>query len=164
MEYHLIKSLVIAVILGFAIGMQRTMAHLYKQEGKPQTYFAGSRTFALFSLLGFLSGQLATLAPSVVMIITVAVVILIALSYIAKSFIFQKMGMTTQITALITYLLGLMIYFDLKEYAIFIGVMMIVLLESKPRLQKIEAHISHDDLNATILRFGNDLFDPSRPT
>ena len=85
------------------------------------------------------------------MIITVAVVILIALSYIAKSFIFQKMGMTTQITALITYLLGLMIYFDLKEYAIFIGVMMIVLLESKPRLQKIEAHISHDDLNATIL-------------
>jgi uncharacterized membrane protein (DUF4010 family) len=44
-----------------------------------------------------------------------------------------------------------MIYFELEEYAVFVGVMMIVLLESKPRLQKIEAHISPDDLNATVL-------------
>lgn len=151
MEYHLIKSLVIAVILGFAIGMQRTMAHLYKQEGKPHTYFAGSRTFALISLLGFLSGQLATVVPSVIAIVAIAVFLLIGLSYIAKSFLFHKMGMTTQVTAIITYLLGLMVYLDLEEYAIFIGVVMIVLLESKPRLQKIERHISPDDLNATVL-------------
>jgi uncharacterized membrane protein (DUF4010 family) len=150
-EYHLIRSLVIAVILGFAIGMQRTMAQLYKQEGKPQTHFAGSRTFALISLLGFLSGQLATLAPVVVTVIAIALVVLIGLSYVAKSFLFHKIGMTTQITAVITYLLGLMIYFELEEYAVFVGVMMIVLLESKPRLQKIEAHISPDDLNATVL-------------
>jgi len=151
MEYHVIESLVVAVILGFAIGMQRTMAHLYTQEGRPKTLFAGSHTFALISLLGFLSGQLATLAPYIVTTIAIALVILVALSYLAKSFLFQKIGMTTQITALITYLLGLMIYFDLKEYAVFIGVVMIVLLESKPKLQKIEQHISQDDLNATVL-------------
>jgi uncharacterized membrane protein (DUF4010 family) len=150
-EYHLIKSLVIAVILGFAIGMQRTMAQLYKQKGKPKTHFAGSRTFALISLLGFLSGQLTTLAPNIVTVIAIAVVTLIGLSYIAKTFLFHKIGMTTQITAVITYLLGLMIYFKLEVYAIFIGVIMIVLLESKPRLQKIEAHISPGDLNATVL-------------
>jgi uncharacterized membrane protein (DUF4010 family) len=150
-EYHLIKSLLIAVILGFAIGMQRTMAHLYKEEGKPHTYFAGSRTFALISLLGFLSGQLATVVPSVIAVVAVAVFFLIGLSYIAKSFLFHKMGMTTQVTAIITYLLGLMVYLDLEEYAIFIGVIMIVLLESKPRLQKIEQHISPDDINATVL-------------
>ncbi|MBD3790793.1 MAG: MgtC/SapB family protein [Campylobacterales bacterium] len=151
MENHVIQSLVIAIILGFAIGMQRTMAHLYKQEGRPKTLFAGSRTFALISLLGFLSGQLATLAPYIVTTIAVALVILIGLSYLAKTFLFQKMGMTTQITALITYLLGLMVFFDLREYAVFIGVIMIVLLESKPKLQKIEQHISPDDLNATVL-------------
>lgn len=151
MENHVIQSLVIAVILGFAIGMQRTMAHLYKQEGQQKTLFAGSRTFALISLLGFLSGQLATLAPHIVIAIAAALVLLIGLSYLAKTFLFQKMGMTTQVTALITYLLGLMIYFDLKEYAIFIGVIMIVLLESKPKLQKIEQHISQSDLNATVL-------------
>ena len=151
MEYHVIESLVVAVILGFAIGMQRTMAHLYTQEGRPKTLFAGSHTFALISLLGFLSGQLATLAPYIVTTIAIALVILVALSYLAKSFLFQKIGMTTQITALITYLLGLMIYFDLKEYAVFIGVVMIVLLESKPKLQKIEQHISQGDLNATVL-------------
>jgi len=121
MENHVIQSLVIAVILGFAIGMQRTMAHLYKQEGRPKTLFAGSRTFALISLLGFLSGQLATLAPYIVTAIAVALVILIGLSYLAKTFLFKKMGMTTQVTALITYLLGLMIFFDLREYAVFIA-------------------------------------------
>ncbi|MDY0403900.1 MgtC/SapB family protein [Sulfurovum sp.] len=147
----MIQSLVIAVILGFAIGMQRTMAHFYTQEGKPKTLFAGSRTFAMISLLGFLSGQLAIVAPYIVTTITVALVILIGLSYIAKTFLFQKMGMTTQITALIAYLLGLMIFFDLKEYAVFIGVIMIVLLESKPKLQKIEQNISQGDLNATVL-------------
>ena len=51
MEYHLIKSLVIAVILGFAIGMQRTMAHLYKQEGKPQTWDFSPVSWRLWPLL-----------------------------------------------------------------------------------------------------------------
>ncbi|MBD3790063.1 MAG: MgtC/SapB family protein [Campylobacterales bacterium] len=151
MEYELIKSLLIAVVLGFIIGLQRTMAHLYSIKDKQQTFFAGSRTFAFISLLGFLSGQLSSSAPIIVTIVAISVMSLIGISYIAKSLLFQKMGMTTQIAAIITYLLGLMIYLHLEEYAIFTGVMIIVLLESKPRLQQIEQHISPDDLSASIL-------------
>jgi len=142
----------IAVILGFIIGLQRTMANLYTRDEKKEAYFvAGSRTFALIALLGFLSGWLTKSAPIIVSILAFSVVGLIILSYYLKAILYKKMGMTSQIAAIITYLLGLMVYFHLEQYAIFIGVLMIILLDIKPRLQKIEQNITPTDLNASIL-------------
>ena len=152
MDYILIRSLLIAVVLGFIIGLQRTMSNLYMHEGKNENYFiAGSRTFALIALLGFLSGWLTKPAPMIVSIIAFSVVGLIVLSYYLKAMLYKKMGMTTQVAAIITYLLGLMVYLHLEQYAIFIGTLMIILLEIKPRLQKIEQNITPADLNASIL-------------
>ncbi|RRS32407.1 MAG: hypothetical protein P794_01250 [Epsilonproteobacteria bacterium (ex Lamellibrachia satsuma)] len=152
MDYILIKTLLIAVILGFIIGLQRTMANLYTRDEKKEAYFvAGSRTFALIALLGFLSGWLTKSAPIIVSILAFSVVGLIILSYYLKAILYKKMGMTSQIAAIITYLLGLMVYFHLEQYAIFIGVLMIILLDIKPRLQKIEQNITPTDLNASIL-------------
>lgn len=153
MDYVLIQSLLTAVILGFIIGLQRTMSNLYSKHGeKKDSYFiAGSRTFALIALLGFLSGWLHKSAPDIVSMVALLIVGLIVLSYYLKAMLYKKMGMTTQIAASITYLLGLMVYFNLEQYAIFIGVLMIILLEIKPRLQKIEQNITPADLNASIL-------------
>ena len=152
MDDTLIKLLLIAVVLGFIIGLQRTMSNLYMHESKKENYFiAGSRTFALIALLGFLSGWLTKSTPLIVSIITFSLVVLIVLSYYLKATLYKKMGMTTQIAAIITYLLGLMVYLRLEQYAIFIGILMIILLEIKPRLQKIEQNITPADLNASIL-------------
>ena len=148
MEYMLVKSLLIAVLLGFAIGLQRTMSHLYNKDAG---FAAGSRTFALISLLGFMSGWMYKSVPTIVLIIAAFLVSIIILSYYVKSTLYKKMGMTSQIAAVITYLLGVMIYFHMEQYAVFIGVMMIVLLDLKPRLQQIEKNITPTDLNATIL-------------
>ena len=151
-EYILIKSLLIAVILGFIIGLQRTMSNVYKHGEQKDSYIvAGSRTFALIALLGFLSGWLSKSVPNIVNIVAFLLVGLIVLSYYLKAKLYKKMGMTTQIAAIITYLLGLMVYFHLEQYAIFIGVLMIILLEIKPRLQKIEQNITLSDFNASIL-------------
>ena len=148
MDTMILKSLLIAVVLGFAIGLQRTMQQIYSRE---KLAIAGSRTFALISLLGFLSGWLAKSAPQLVVLVALAVILLLAISYYVKTTHYKKMGMTTQIAAIVTYLLGLMIAFHLEQYAIFIGVLMIVLLDIKPRLKRIERNISPTDLNATIL-------------
>ena len=129
MDDTLIKLLLIAVVLGFIIGLQRTMSNLYMHESKKENYFiAGSRTFALIALLGFLSGWLTKSTPLIVSIITFSLVVLIVLSYYLKATLYKKMGMTTQIAAIITYLLGLMVYLRLEQYAIFIGILMIILL------------------------------------
>jgi len=153
MDYILIKSLLIAVILGFIIGLQRTMSNIYYSRGEQKdSYFvAGSRTFALIALLGFLSGWLTKSAPNIVSVVAFLVIGLIVLSYYLKATLYRNMGMTTQVAAIITYLLGLMVYLHLEQYAIFIGILMIILLEIKPRLQKIEQNITPADLNASIL-------------
>ncbi len=147
MEYSTIQSLLIALVLGFAIGMQRTMTYFHAQE-RP---FGGSRTFALIALGGFMAGWIGTYVPGFVLVATAVFSFLVGLSYFLKVERRKKWGMTTQITALITFFLGVMIWYRLENYAVFIGVVVIVLLEIKPRLQRLEAHISSTDISAVVL-------------
>ncbi len=76
---------------------------------------------------------------------------LVGVSYFMKVQTSKKWGMTTQVAAIVTFILGLMIRFGLENYAVFIGVLMIILLEIKPRLRKIESHISATDTDAVVL-------------
>ncbi len=153
MDFELIKALLISVVLGFTIGLQRTMAQQHKQvkDGIMVSLQAGSRTFALIAFMGFISGWLSQYIPLIVELIGVALIALVTLSYYVKAALYKKMGMTTQIAMIATYLLGLMIAYGLSQYAVFGAVLMIVILELKPRLQKIEEHILPSDLSATVL-------------
>jgi len=147
MDYEILKSLFLVLILGFLIGMQRSLTYMHTQEKA----FAGSRTFAMISLSGYITGWLNEYIPNFALLISFMFIFLFALSYILKARTFKKWGMTTQISAILTFFLGLMVWFKLENYAIFIGVIIIVLLEIKPRLQRIEARISSTDINAVIL-------------
>ena len=147
MEYDVVKSLIIAILLGFAIGMQRSMTYIYKGE---QT-FAGSRTFALIALAGYLSGWLQHYIPGFIPVSMAVFGFLVGVSYFMKVQTSKKWGMTTQVAAIVTFILGLMIRFGLENYAVFIGVLMIILLEIKPRLRKVESNISATDTDAVVL-------------
>ncbi len=152
-DFELIKALLISVVLGFAIGLQRTMAQYHKQaeNGALVGLQAGSRTFALIAFMGFISGWLAQYIPLIIELVGVALIALVTLSYYIKAALHKKMGMTTQIAMIVTYLLGIMVAFRLEQYAVFGGVLMIVILELKPKLQKIEEHILPSDLSASVL-------------
>ena len=147
MDYAILKSLMVALVLGFLIGMQRSMTYLYKGE----QVFAGSRTFSLIALAGFLSGWIEEYVSGFILVSTAVFAMMVAVSYVLKVREQKRWGMTTQIAALVTFFLGMMIWYHLENYAIFIGVTMIVLLEIKPRLQQIETHISPTDIHAVTL-------------
>jgi uncharacterized membrane protein (DUF4010 family) len=147
MDYAIVRSLLIALVLGFAIGMQRSLTYLKEEERS----FAGSRTFALIALAGYLAGWVGSLISGFVLVAAGGMAFLIGLSYYLKVVRQQRWGMTTQMAALLTWLLGLMIWYRLEHYAIFIGVLMIILLEIKPRLQSLERRISPTDIQAVIL-------------
>lgn len=147
MEYEIVRAIVTVLVLGFLIGMQRTMSYLPKE----QKSFAGSRTFALIGLIGYLAAWLGETIPGFIFAAAVVVGILLAVSYYLKVVMLHKSGMTTQIAAVITFLLGLMVYAGLQEYAIFIGVLLIVLLEIKPRLRRFESSLSATDVHAAVL-------------
>ena len=147
MDVEIIKSIVTALAIGFMIGIQRSMSNIHlKRQG-----VAGSRTFAFIALLGYLSGYLSKYFEDIAMVLFSIFGILIIVSYVMKVIFYNRKGLTTQISAIITYLLGLMVYIKLDNYAIFIAVVMIVLLEMKPKLKELETHISSNDINAAIL-------------
>jgi uncharacterized membrane protein (DUF4010 family) len=147
MDYAIVKSLLIALALGFAIRMQRSLSYLRKEEAS----FAGSRTFALIALAGYLSGWLGSEVPGFVLVASGGMALLIALSYALKVLRQERWGMTTQMAALLTFALGLMIRYGWVEYAVFVGVLVILLLEIKPRLRQLERHIAPQDIQAVIL-------------
>ena len=147
MDYSLIQSLAIVIMLGFAIGMQRTLTYMRSGEHT----FGGSRTFALIALSGFLAAWLDKLYTGTVLVVAAVMGLLLLAAYTLKVTRAQRWGMTTQIAALVTYLLGVLAYRGEILWAVFIGVLVIILLEIKPRLQALERHIGPTDVNAVIL-------------
>ncbi|HHH20619.1 MAG TPA: MgtC/SapB family protein [Nitratifractor sp.] len=147
MEYEIVKSLFITLALGFLIGIQRRLSSL-EDDNK---YFGGGRTFALIALFGYISAWIGTKVSYFSIVSFVTLAFLIALAYYFKVSKTGRTGLTTQLAALITFTLGLMVYEHLTNYAIFVAVLTIVILEIKPRLQTLERNISPVDVQAVTL-------------
>ncbi len=147
MDYEIIKALITAILIGFMIGLQRSLTYVLKNE----PFFMGSRTFSLISLGGYICGWLNSKIEYFALISSLIFAAFIIISYIFKVTKLHKLGITTQTAAFITYLLGLMIWYKLENYAIFIAVILIVILEIKPRMEKIEKRISNTDIEAVVL-------------
>jgi len=147
MELEVIKSILIAVGLGFMIGMQRAIYHLSQEEKS----FAGSRTFSLIAMVGYMAGGLNEHFGGIALIMGILAGGVILAAYYFKVTRHEGYGSTTHFAAIATYLLGMMVSLRQEKYAIFLGVLIIVLLEIKPKLQRFEARITPTDINAAVL-------------
>jgi uncharacterized membrane protein (DUF4010 family) len=128
----------ISIIIGFIIGLQRELHNIYKKE----TDLAGARTFGLVSLVGYISTYL-PFNPFY------GVIVLVGLGYYLNSKDKISKGITTEISLIATYLLGMMLSKNL-ELTIFIAVAIVVLLNIKGKLTSYETYISKTDLNAAV--------------
>jgi uncharacterized membrane protein (DUF4010 family) len=146
-DYQILKSLGIALLIGFAIGMQRTLASI--RENKKN--YAGGRTFSLIALAGYLASWLSEIIPYLQIIVFTGILLLVLETHFFRSKEDRYAGITTPVTALLTYMIGVMVYYGLVQYALILGIVIIVLLEIKPRLQSLEYKISSTDINAVIL-------------
>lgn len=143
MEYLIVKQIGIALIIGMMIGLQREMR--YKEKGGMG--FAGTRTFALIALFGYLSGWMQALVPLFLPIAFVIFGMLVLISYIKS----DTNGATTEMAAILTFSLGVMLYFSLEAYAISLAVAILFLLGVKSDIARLKEHITSEDLsNATL--------------
>ncbi|MRI58324.1 MAG: MgtC/SapB family protein [Epsilonproteobacteria bacterium] len=147
MEYELLQSLLIALAIGFMIGLQRALSNMLKNE----PVIMGSRTFALIALSGYVAAYLSQEYEWIVAAAFLGVVAVSTLAYYSKVALYKKSGVTTQVSALVTFLLGVMVYEGHEAFAITIATIIIALLELKSRLQKFERHISPTDINSVVL-------------
>jgi uncharacterized membrane protein (DUF4010 family) len=131
-------KILIPIIIGFIIGLQRELNNLYKN----QTDLAGARTFAIVALIGYLSTYLN-------ISILYGLIFIIGIGYYLNNLDKKSRGITTEVSLIATYLLGIMVNKNI-EFAIYTAVLVVFLLNLKSTLTTYEKYISKVDLNAVV--------------
>ena len=137
----------VALGLGMLIGLER-------ERSKGGEGGAGVRTFALISLTGAIAGYLGkTLGLDwLALAIFFAVAALIIGQYVVTS-LRGDPGITTEISALLAFLLGLLCAHGQLQLAAWVAVAMALLLALKGWLHQLASKINASDVEAT-LKFG----------
>jgi uncharacterized membrane protein (DUF4010 family) len=137
----------VALGLGMLIGLER-------ERSKSEEGGAGVRTFALIALTGAIAGYLGkTLGLDwLALSIFFAVAALIVGQYVVTS-LRGDPGITTEISALLAFLLGLLCAHGQLQLAAWVAVAMALLLALKGWLHQLASRINASDVEAT-LKFG----------
>ena len=143
---ELILRFGIALLIGVLIGLEREYARL-KEDVKA---FAGVRTFPLVGLLGCCAGLMTDLGgPWAFAILAVLVGSLIAISYAIDAFQ-GRVGMTTEVAAVVVFVCGALAYWDYMELAAALAVVTFGFLTLKPQLHRLARRVSSEDMYATL--------------
>lgn len=140
-----IYAFLVAVLLGFLIGLERE-----KKREASGSIFAGIRTFPLIALFGAIIGQLAELSSSwLIMAALLSFGSLLLLSYWRAS-AGDKIGGTTEVTAFVTFGLGVMAGLGEFVPALAGAVIATGILSLRDELRVLTGALSRADLFAIV--------------
>jgi len=143
-----------AVGIGLLVGLEREHADISEEapdgtESRiaPHTVILGARTFALISLLGWVSAlgseQWSWVAP----VAFAAVASLVGIQYLSVRT--EGMGMTTEIAALVVFASGMLVR-DNRPVAVGLALVTTLLLVSKPLVRSFVARMRRVEITATL--------------
>jgi uncharacterized membrane protein (DUF4010 family) len=137
----------LAFIIGILVGLQREYSH----QQADRELFAGARTLALVALAGCAAALLADLTGVswIFVVAFMAVSGLIAISYFVTASR-GAMGLTSEIAAIMVFLIGGLCYWGRMEIAAALGVGIAVLLSLKVGVRRFVGQISDQDVLATL--------------
>jgi uncharacterized membrane protein (DUF4010 family) len=137
----------LAFVIGILVGLQREYAY----QGKEREMFAGARTLALIGLAGCAAALLSDLAatPWIFIAAFLAVGGLIAVSYFVTASA-GDIGLTSEIAAVLVFLIGALCYWGSLEVAAALGVGTAVLLSLKIGVRRFVGRITEQDVLATL--------------
>jgi uncharacterized membrane protein (DUF4010 family) len=144
-QVDVLYRLGIALLIGFVIGLQREVA-----QADDKT-MAGSRTFSLIGLAGGISAYLAGLfeAPILFVAVVLAIASFIGIFYFADVER-GKPGLTSEIAAVTTFLIGGLCMTDRLEIPIATGVAVLLILAIKVQARRLARGITQEDVVATL--------------
>lgn len=147
MEIELLTRIGLALALGLLVGIEREFSQ--GREGEP--LFAGNRTFALLALLGTISGYLAAkISPFILFGALLIVGALIVISYFLSVRNGGQLGTTTEVSALLTFLIGVIVAVGELFFASVTTIALVTLLALKPSFRTLTGKISYEDIYATL--------------
>jgi len=149
-EAHIFYRFGVALLIGFLIGLQRE--YDYDVTAKPdERTFAGVRTFSLIALTGCTAAFLSELFGStwlyVGVFFSLTIMIAVAYSLVARQ---GSAGMTTEVAALLTALVGALAYWEQTALAVALGVAITALLSFKLELHGLAERLNRQDVLATL--------------
>ena len=136
----------VALLVGFLIGLDRERAEARKQVD----LFAGIRTFPLIALAGAvpsLAAEAWGIAPLIATLAAFAA--LLGVAYF-RSTAAGNIGATTEVAALVTFLLGALAGRGELVLAAGIGIAVALLLNAKPRLERFSHTLSQADIDSAL--------------
>ncbi|MDD2266193.1 MgtC/SapB family protein [Sulfuricurvum sp.] len=148
MDELFVQNSVLALILGFIIGLEREMHTIYAQKKRD---FGGSRTFSMIALLGFLSSWFSSFIPHFFLVVTAIIGLFLISTYIVNSIDNTDKGSTTEFSALVTFLIGAMLTFSTPMLSVFMAIIVLFVLNLKDKIQEYEKTIAKHELNAAVM-------------
>jgi uncharacterized membrane protein (DUF4010 family) len=147
MEIDLLKKIALSLALGLLVGIERE----FSQRREGELIFGGSRTFALLALLGTISGYLASqISPVLVLGALLIVGALILMSYLLSVRAGGHLGTTTEVSALLTFLIGVIVAQGELLFASITTVAIMTFLALKPGFKAFTDKLSREDIYATL--------------
>lgn len=149
-DVEIIWDLLAALGVGLLIGIERGWHGRQEDEGDR---VAGIRTFSLVGLLGGIWAEMTTFVNEwILAAIFLAFAALVIASYIVETSVHQTkdIGITTEVTLLITFSLGVWAAFGYHAMALGSAVLVITLLSLKPVLHKWLKTIEVQEIYAGI--------------
>jgi uncharacterized membrane protein (DUF4010 family) len=140
----------VAILLGALVGIEREKRKMEEQETE---HIAGLRTFTLLALFGAASGYLSQ-SQSSPWIFAAALLIVgafVAMGYLTAARVSQNgKGLTTEVAAIVVFLLGALVVFGERELAVGLGVITAAVLAYKQPLHGFVEKLGWDDVFAGL--------------
>mgnify|MGYP003632687121 FL=1 len=141
----------VALAIGLLIGMEREFK---KSDEAQQFLFGGIRTFPLLALTGCSAAMLGDLMNSpwgfvLPIVITGAFLVVAYLGTVNK----RDFGMTTEVAALLTVIIGVFCYYGQIELAVALGIIVLVLLSFKVKLHEFSKMLTREEI-ISLAKFG----------
>ncbi len=144
----LAQRIALALAMGILIGVER------ERRAKGEIV-AGVRTFTLTCLFGvlssYLSQQLGTNLP--ILISFAAVSVLTACSYVIRTLKTKRIGMTSEIAFILTYVIGLIVFMDSYPFllSISMGTLVTLILVSKENLHQFARNLKLSEIRDAVI-------------
>ncbi len=150
-KLQILQPFIISLFLGALIGFEREFST--KVEQNTDDILGGIRTFALVALFGSLASFLGSMVSTSFLIIAFGgLIALTVVSYYISFSKFNERGVTTEVSMLLTFIVGVLVHQNFLVAGIFVALGVAVVLHLKESINNISDRIENEDIRA-ILKF-----------
>ncbi len=144
---ELFTNLLLALVFGATVGLER------ERNNPNDPHVGGIRTFSLIALLGALAGIFYQHNyHSLSLIVVIGFFLLLTAYYVAESVHTKDFGITSELSAMVTFLLGLMVMLSIIPLQIIVAIFVVVVfvLSLKSRTTQLVAGLSSQEVQSFI--------------